>query len=99
RYPKGSGRWQARWRDPALISQKNRTGQTSKSFRTKREAQRWLNEKVADLQRGESFDERRGKAPFSRVARSWLAAQEGRLKPKTLHGYAQIVERRLIAEF
>lgn len=61
-------RWQARYRDPA-------GRERTKTFRRKLDAQRWLDEKTADMLTGRYVDPRAGTITVREYAEQWLAAQ------------------------
>ncbi|MEJ7844823.1 MAG: tyrosine-type recombinase/integrase, partial [Acidimicrobiales bacterium] len=77
-----SGRWQARYWDPA----DNRLCAPS-TFATKGDAQRWLAATETDLGRGDWHDPRLGDVPYDEWARRWLAIKEPRLAPSTVALY------------
>lgn len=74
-----AGTYRACWRDPA-------GGQRSKSFRTKKEANAFLSEVEATLNRGTYIDPHAGRVRFGTFAREWLDARavEARTAERTL---------------
>lgn len=76
---KPSGRWEARYRDPAGRLR-------AKTFATKGDARRYLQRVGVDLQRGEYLDPIGGKILFGEVAEQWTAGLV-HLKPKTVADY------------
>lgn len=88
-------RWQARYRDP---DGRERT----RSFRRKADAQRWIDEKTADMLTGRYVDPSSGRITFREHAERWRASQPHR--PSTaslyerllrLHVYPTLGDRRL----
>jgi len=80
----GSGRWQARYRD---AERRERAG----NFRTRAEAQRWLDEQTADLVRGDWRDPRSGRITIGDLAETWYAATAA-LKPSTRLAYRSLLD-------
>jgi hypothetical protein len=84
----GPGRWQARYRD---ADRRERAG----NFRTRAEAQRWLDEQTADLVRGDWRDPRSGRIIVGELAQTWYETTAA-LKPRrgspigrcSMHGYS-----------
>lgn len=76
---KTSGRWEARYRDPA-------GRQRAKTFATKGDARRYLQRVGVDLQRGEYVDPAAARIKFAEVADQWTATLV-HLKPKTVADY------------
>jgi integrase len=68
---------------------------TKGGFRRKRDAQAWAEDLESSKRRGEALDPARGRMTFGTYAELWLADQH-HLKPKTLHGYRQTVEKILV---
>ena len=77
-------RWRVRWVDDS------RTERT-KVFARKPDAQAYLNNLTADVQRGEYVDPRKSKETFGAVAEQWLKTK-GHRKPKTLAGYRSLLD-------
>lgn len=69
------GTWLARWRDPGGAQRK-------KSFRRKVDAERFLNDLMAEMARGSYIDPAAGKVVFRSVAARWSSSQM-HLKPST----------------
>ncbi len=83
-----NGRWLARWRDP--------TGrQHKKSFRRRIDAQRWLDQMLAEMHRGQYIDPAASKLRVAAFAESW-ASGLGHLKPSTRERYRSIVRRHIV---
>jgi integrase len=61
----------------------------SRSFRTKVEAERWLRERLTDLDRGLYVDPRAGSRTLRDWSGSWLGGLD--LKAKTLDGYEEVL--------
>ena len=61
-------RWQARYRDPD-------GNERTKAFRRKGDAQRWIDEKTADMLTGRYVDPKAGRVRLEAYAREWFAAQ------------------------
>ena len=71
----GAGRWQARYRDPEHHEHAH-------NFRTKIEAQRWLDSVTAALVRSDYVDPRAGRAVLGTFAERWYITT-ATLKPST----------------
>lgn len=54
----------------------------SRTFDRKVDAQRWLNNELAKLDRGEWVDPRAGRTTFDRIAERWMASRTA-LRPGT----------------
>jgi integrase len=74
-----TGKWEASYRD-------NRRRERIRTFRTRREADRWLAGIKADLERGDYVDPRLGRTMFDLWADEWFATTV-HLKPKTRCNY------------
>jgi len=86
-----SGRWQARHREAggALVPAPG-------PFRTKADANAWLNAAEVDQSRGAFVDPRRGKVALGEYARTWL---DGRpLRPRTVELYAGLLRLHVLPE-
>lgn len=77
------GRWLARWRDPSGRQRK-------KSFPRRVDAERFLIELQAEMNRGRYIDPSAGKLRFSHYADRWLSGL-GHLKASTAERYRDIV--------
>jgi integrase len=82
------GRWQARYRD---TDRKER----AHNFRTKAEAQRWIDEQTADLVRGDWRDPRSGRMTVGDLAETWYATTAA-LKPSTRLSYRSLLDRWIV---
>ncbi|HVE45335.1 MAG TPA: tyrosine-type recombinase/integrase [Acidimicrobiales bacterium] len=89
----GSGRWQARYLDPAGL---RRTAPTT--FATKAEALRWLSAAQTDMARGGWQDPQLGDVAFREWAERFLASRVD-LKPKTLSDYESLLHARILPKF
>jgi len=85
------GRWLARWRDPGGAQRK-------KSFRRKVDAERFLNDLMAEMARGSYVDPAAGKVAFGSVAARW-ASSRMHLKASTPDRYASIVRHHLVPKW
>src|SRR4051812_39388577 len=83
-----SGRWQARYIDPA-----GRRLTAPDTFRTKGDAQRWLSATETDLNRGDWHDPRHGKVSFADWADEWLTTKAPKLQPSTVDLYDYLLRR------
>lgn len=81
------GTWLARWRDPGGAQRK-------KSFRRRVDAERFLNDLMAEMTRGAYIDPAAGKVVFRSVAARWSSSQM-HLKASTSERYAGIVRHHL----
>ncbi len=89
-FPKGS--WQARYID--------REGKHhTKSFATKREAERHLAQVTTDLAMGAYIDPQRANLRFSELARRWEEAPRPNVKPGTLLGYQALLRNHVLPYF
>jgi integrase len=86
-----SGAFEVRWRD-------GRGERFSRSFSTASAAREFLQRVLADLQRGDDIDPRRGRRTFGEYAEDWLEGAGPRLRPRTLAGYRSILDRHLLPE-
>lgn len=78
------GRWQARYRD---AERKER----AHNFRTKADAQRWLDEQTADLVRGDWRDPRSGRVTIAEVSETWYDTTAA-LKASTRLSYRSLLD-------
>ncbi len=85
------GTWLARWRDPGGAQRK-------KSFRRRVDAERFLNDLMAEMARGSYVDPAAGKVSFRSVAARWSSLQM-HLKASTSDRYASIVRHHLIPKW
>lgn len=67
------------------------------NFDTKREAQRWLDERTADHLTGRYFDPKAGRRLFTDYAEDWLAVRMS--KPSTVATYRSILDNHLLPAF
>lgn len=72
--------------------------QKSKSHRTKADAQRWLRDQIAKMDRGVWVDPAGGSTRYSDHAQHWVDGLVG-LKPKTRHGYQGLLDSRVLPTF
>lgn len=82
--------WLARYRVPA-------GGQRSRSFTTKKRAEKWLRSELSALDAGRWVDPRAGQVTLTEWAESWLAGVS--VKPKTEAGYRSLLRSRIIPKF
>ena len=68
-----------------------------RTFRTRREAERWLRTQAAALDQGNWVDHRQARQPLAQVAEGWQATWQ--LEPKTRQGYASILARHVLREW
>jgi integrase len=71
----------------------------SRSFERKVDAERWLTEEVAKLNRGEWIDPRAGSVPYHQWAESWLEGHRHNVTPKTQAGYESLLRSRVLPVF
>ncbi len=83
----GSGRWQARWRDPDGKQRK-------RSFPRKSDAERFLTGVESRLLDGSYVDPARARITVGEWATRWYAGRVN-LKPKTLASYDSLLSRRI----
>lgn len=74
-----AGTWQVRYRDPS-------GRQRSKTFRTRKLADKWQAQALADIERGEFRDPKLGRMTVEEWSQSWLASAHN-LRPKSLRAY------------
>ena len=86
-----SGRWQARYWDPAG----DRAGAPT-TFATKGDAQRWLSAAETDMNRGDWHDPRLGDVPFGEWADRWLATTGPKLQASTVDLYRYLLRRHVV---
>ena len=92
----GTTSYQARWRPPGDGRDSQRR---TRSFPTRREANRWIADMDADYHRGVHTDPRRGQVTLARIADEWRAAELHHLKPKTIAGYEHILAKHISPAF
>jgi integrase len=94
---KETGVWEARWTDGRLPN--GRPKYRGKTFRTKREAQRFLDNLSVAKDQGTYIDPARSRTLFSEVAEDWLSTKARSLKPKTLENYSGSLRRHVLPYF
>lgn len=88
---KPSGRWEARYRDP--------TGRLrGQTFRTKRDAELFLQRVGADIQRGDFVDPGAARIRFGEWAARWIATKLN-VKPSTYADYESLLNTHLLPHF
>jgi len=85
------GTWLARWRDPTGAQRK-------KTFRRRVDAERFLSELQAELNRGTYVDPAAGKLRFEAYAATWMAGL-GHLKPSTALRYREVARTHVIPKW
>ncbi len=85
------GRWLARWRDPAGRQRK-------KSFRRRVDADRFLAELTAEMNRGGYVDPAAGKLSVGAFAETWMAGL-GHLKVSTAERYRETVRTHVLPQW
>ena len=81
-------KWRARYRDP-------RGRQVSKSLKRIVDAERWLREQEAPLDRGGYVDPRQARVTFDRVASQWLESR-GNRRPSTQARDESVVQNQVL---
>lgn len=81
-----SGRWQARYRGPD-----GRMRSAPQTFARKRDAERWLTLKEAEIARGEWVNPDEAKITVKEWAERWLSSVSPSLKPKTRASYDSLL--------
>ncbi len=89
----GSCTYQARIPSPT-----NRRQDAVKTFKLKRDAERWVSAQAAAIDRGDFYDSRRGTTLFAAVAEEWKQTWAD-LAPKTQDGYESILNRHVLPAF
>lgn len=87
-----SGRWQARYPGPDQIDRP-----APETFATKKEADKWLVLKEAEIRRGDWIDPESGQIAFGEYAARWL--DDHVLKPRTEELYRSLYKNHLAATF
>lgn len=82
------GHWLARWRDPSGRQRK-------KSFARRVDAQRWLDQHLAEMHRGTYIDPAGARLVVGLIAQEWTAGLV-HLKPSTATRYRGIVARHIV---
>lgn len=85
------GKWLARWRDPTGAQRK-------KSFRRKVDAERFLSDLQAEMNRGAYLDPSAGKVRFETYAETWMAGL-GHLKASTRLRYREVVRTHVVPKW
>jgi integrase len=83
-----TGRWQARYRD---LERREH----ARNFRTKIEAQRWLDSVTAAQVRGDYVDPKAGRTPFGTFAEEWYG-HTATLKPSTRADYRSLLDAHVL---
>jgi integrase len=86
-----NGRWKARLAIPG-------SGTRNRTFDRKIDAQKWIRNEQAKLDRAEWTDPRLARISFSEWAAEWLDTRR-HLKPKTLAGYESLLRVHLLPQF
>ncbi|MEM9405869.1 MAG: site-specific integrase [Acidobacteriota bacterium] len=86
----GKPRWVARYRGPDRVERQ-------RAFRTKTEAQAWLNERKAEMTLGDWIAPELGRRTFESLAEEWLELHTG--KPSTIAGYRSVLRKHLYPRF
>jgi integrase len=89
-----SGRWQARYRGPD-----GQRRSAPNTFKTEREANRWLSLKEAEVLRGEWVNPDAGKVTVREWGERWLESVAQSLKPKTRASYESLFRTLIIPAF
>ncbi|GAA2457005.1 site-specific integrase [Actinomadura vinacea] len=89
-----SGRWQARYRSPD-----GERFNAPMTFATKREANRWLTLKAAEIEKGEWIDPDAGKILLGDWGARWLESVRPSLKPKTYASYLSLFTTQIKPKF
>ncbi|MDL4776351.1 tyrosine-type recombinase/integrase [Actinomadura xylanilytica] len=89
-----SGRWQARYRGPD-----GKRRPAPMTFKTKREASRWLTLKEAEVARGEWVNPDAGNVLFGAWGRRWLDSIRPTVKPKTYASYLSLFRTQVEPHF
>lgn len=87
-----SGRWQARYPGPD-----GRDRAAPRTFERKRDAERWLVLKEAEIRKGDWINPDAGKVPFSEYAEAWI--NDRVLKPRTEDLYRGLLKNHLAPTF
>jgi integrase len=87
-----SGRYQVRYRGPD-----GRDHPAASTFATKRDAERWLVLKEAEIRRGDWLNPDAGKVPFEVFAEQWI--DDRVLKPRTEDLYRGLLRNHLVPTF
>jgi integrase len=82
------GKWQARYRD-------EEHDEHAHNFRTRIEAQRWLDDVTASVVRGDYADPRAGRAKIAGPAETWYGAT-ATLKPSTRASYRALLDAHVL---
>ena len=85
-----AGRWVARYTEAGI--------ERSRTFARKLDAERFLERRGADRQRGGWVDPKAGEIALEDWSASWLATIGPRLKPKTLASYESLLDSRIVPE-
>jgi integrase len=90
---RGDKRWKARYRNPRDPSK-----ELSQTFTRKADAEGWLTARLAEIQRGEWVDPRRGKTSLGEWADRWFKSRAA-LKPTTRAGYEALLRNQILPRF
>jgi hypothetical protein len=93
----GSTRWQARYTDPTVHPASTR--KIERTFATRQEAERWLHQQQAAIQRGMHIHPTAASRPFSEVVEAWRESWPNRLAPNTARRYTGILNNYLLPTF
>lgn len=84
-----SGRYQARYLGPDGIDRP-----APETFRTKTEAEKWLVDKEAEINRDDWINPDSGRISVADYGRAWIA-ERPKLRPKTVHLYGGLLARHI----
>ena len=91
KYANGLTKWRARYPDPS----KGGTAQIEQTFDRRANAERWLTDQAAAVQRGEHVNPVGGRASLAALAEAWRATWIN-LEPKTKAGYESILNAHVL---
>jgi len=89
-----SGRWQARYYGPDGVRRN-----APMTFRTKKDAERWLTLKEAEIAKGEWVNPDAGKVTVAEWGNRWLDSVRPSLKPKTHASYVSLFRTQIEPRF
>jgi len=90
----GKTTWQARVPNPAHPSK-----HVVKTFDRRKDAEHWLTQQVAALDRGDWQDPRSAATPFRELVETWEQTRAAQLAPRTRERYSSIVRKYLLPAF
>lgn len=92
KYADGRVKWRARYPNP---SKPGTTAQFERTFDRRADAERWLTDKRASVQRGEHIDPRATRTRFAELVEAWRGTWI-ELEPRTKQSYESLLQAHVL---